>query len=99
MKRVEASHRPSGPREKLTFRAPRGLDGFGAQLCRLLSPDLGPHHGGGRILADHGLQVRYDLERYPLYVEVGDCYSIEPTTTVDRRCRANRMALDLSNRP
>lgn len=40
--------------------------------------------GLGRISGDHGLQVRYELDRYNLYVDVGDCYTIGPNSTVDR---------------
>ena len=55
--------------------------------------------GLGKISADHGLQVRYELERYNLYVEVGDCYTIAPQSTVDRSCRVDGMALEEGYRP
>jgi hypothetical protein len=50
--------------------------------------------GLGKISADHGLQVKYELEHYNLYVEVGECYTIGPQSTVDRSCRVNGMALE-----
>jgi hypothetical protein len=63
--------------------------------------------GTGKISADHGLQVRYELGRYKLYVDVvlnqvgNDCYTIEPPaqSTVDRGCRVTMIGLDLTNRP
>lgn len=56
--------------------------------------------GVGKISADHGLQVRCELDRYNLYVEVGDdCYTIGPNSTVDRSCRVNVMALEEGYRP
>lgn len=80
------------------YRSPEGL-GVGSTLSAFDSV-----FGLGKISADHGLQVRYDLERYKLYVEVdesgSDCYTIgPPVSTVDRSCRVNMIGLDLHNRP
>jgi hypothetical protein len=75
------------------YRTEEGL-GVGSTLSALDSI-----LGLGKISADHGLQVRYELDRYNLYVEVGDCYTFGAQTTVDRSCRVNGMALEEGYRP
>lgn len=76
------------------YRSQEGL-GVGSTLSAFDSA-----FGIGKISADHGLQVRYELDRYNLYVEVGDCFTFEPpVTTVDRNCRVNGMALEEGYRP
>lgn len=83
------------------YRSSEGL-GVGSTLSAFDSA-----FGVGKISADHGLQVRYDLDRYQLYVDVvldevgNDCYTSEPPapSTVDRGCRVTMIGLDLTNRP
>jgi hypothetical protein len=70
------------------YRTKEGL-GVGSRLSAFDST-----LGLGKISADHGLQVRYELDRYNLYVEVGDCYTIGAHSTVDRSCRVNGMAVE-----